>query len=149
MLIRSAKWPGGKVARIATDGDRYEIWPDKLAGVAAGRRYDIEVSERQYHERTIRSIKKITPIRDESEQPGSRPSTGEIPQLNAPGEAEYVGRAGRPDHERRGHRQSGAGLHHALTRGVAANLKVSSATSPATGRLSAALKKIIAAHDDK
>jgi hypothetical protein len=85
--------PGGKVSRIvAADGERYEIWPDKLAGVAPGRRYDVEIAERQYNERTIKSIRKITPL---AEKPKSQPSTGEIPQLNRenhPGEAEYVGR---------------------------------------------------------
>jgi hypothetical protein len=83
--------PGGKVARIiAADGERYEIWPDKVAGFAAGKRYDIEITERQFNERTIKSIKKITPIREEPQSP---PMSEKFPTLAASsGEAEYVGR---------------------------------------------------------
>jgi hypothetical protein len=84
--------PGGKVARIvAADGERYEIWPDKLAGVAAGKRYDIEVSERQFNERTIKSIKKITPLNEQPQLPLSGASQSHLAPPQA-GEAEYVGR---------------------------------------------------------
>jgi hypothetical protein len=84
--------PGGKVARIvAADGERYEIWPDKLAGVAAGKRYDVEVTERQFNERTIKSIKKITPLNEQPELPLSGVNGSHLAPAHA-GEAEYVGR---------------------------------------------------------
>jgi hypothetical protein len=84
--------PGGKVARIvAADGERYEIWPDKLAGVVAGKRYDVEIAERSFNERTIKSIKKITPVKD------AEPANGKVGNIlsqasPSSGEAEYVGR---------------------------------------------------------
>jgi hypothetical protein len=83
---------GGKVARIvAADGERYEIWPDKLAGVAAGKRYDVETTSREFNGRTFKSIKTITPLREEPQPPMS----AKLPTLDtspAAGEAEYVGR---------------------------------------------------------
>jgi hypothetical protein len=88
--------PGGKVAHIVTvDGERYQIWPDKLNGAAVGKRYDAEIDTHDHGGRTFKKITKLTPLREELELPLSRPSTEEIPQSNrrnTPGEAEYVGR---------------------------------------------------------
>jgi hypothetical protein len=77
---------GGKVSRIvAADGERYEFWPDKLAGVVPGERCEVDIKERQYNERTIRSITKIVPA-----APPATDING--PEVSYPGEAEFVGR---------------------------------------------------------
>jgi hypothetical protein len=53
---------GKKVATvIAADGEKFEIWPEKLAGLQVGTRYEIDVEERDYNGRTIRKITKATP----------------------------------------------------------------------------------------
>lgn len=88
---------GKKMARITSStGQAYQIWPDKLGRIHVGGRYEIETRDREWEGRTYVSIVKIEPA---AEPPPARPSTGEIPQLNAAkppsphaGEAEYVGR---------------------------------------------------------
>jgi hypothetical protein len=53
---------GKKVATvIAKGGDKFEIWPEKLAGLHVGARYDVDVDEREYNGRTIRKITKARP----------------------------------------------------------------------------------------
>jgi hypothetical protein len=53
---------GKKVATVvAADGEKFEIWPEKLAGLQVGTRYEIDVEERDYNGRTIRKITKATP----------------------------------------------------------------------------------------
>ena len=88
--------PGGKVARIvAGDGQSYEIWPDKLPGDAVGKHYEIEVKEREYSGRTIKSIAKITPAAaPDGKSESYRREVGNITTLAASssGEAEFVGR---------------------------------------------------------
>src|SRR5215475_4167167 len=89
--------PGGKVARlVAADGIRYEIWPEKLEGVTPGKRYEVEITERQYNGRTFKSVAKITPAREEVVPNGntqaSPKGTDSSPRSATGGEAEYVGR---------------------------------------------------------
>jgi hypothetical protein len=78
---------GKKVATVvAKGGDKYEIWPEKLADLRVGAKYDIDVAEREYQGRTI---KKIT---------GARPANGvahptangSVPAVATDGEAEFV-----------------------------------------------------------
>jgi hypothetical protein len=77
---------GGKVSRIvAADGQQYEIWPDKLDGVAVGQRYEVDIKERQYNERVIKSIQKIMPAASPVAANSKRASP-------SPGEAEFAGR---------------------------------------------------------
>ena len=79
---------GGKVSQIVAAGQRYEIWPDKLGGVAVGRRYEVELRERDYNGRVIRSIAKIAPV---AQAAAAAPAaTATAPPTT--GEAEYVGR---------------------------------------------------------
>src|SRR5215471_10254567 len=79
---------GGKVSYVhATDGAKFECWPDKLAGVEVGKKYEIETREREYQGRTIVWIQKITPARIARislEEPQGASS-------GSPGEAEFVG----------------------------------------------------------
>jgi hypothetical protein len=100
MLIQVAEThpprPGGKVAYLhAADGQKFEIWPEKLDGVQVGRAYEIEIRERAYDGRTIRSITRITPAATPAVAPAPVSSGSPGTRLNAsphPGEAEYVGR---------------------------------------------------------
>jgi hypothetical protein len=53
---------GKKVATVvAAGGQKFEIWPEQLAGLHVGARYDVDVAEREYNGRTIRKITKATP----------------------------------------------------------------------------------------
>jgi len=79
---------GGKVSQIVADGQKYEIWPDKLGGVAVGRHYEVEVREREFNGRTIRSISKIAPAPNAV---AAVPAAAATASPNT-GEAEYVGR---------------------------------------------------------
>jgi hypothetical protein len=87
---------GGKVSKIvAADGQHYEIWPDKLAGIAVGKRYDVEIAERQYNGRTIKSIQKITPApAPDGKSETYRHEAGNLSSHASlsSGEAEYIGR---------------------------------------------------------
>jgi hypothetical protein len=81
--------PGGKMSKIVAAGERYDIWPDKLDGVAVGRRYEVEIKDREFNGRTFKSIAKIAPAAG---------AAAAVPTATAPaaaalaGEAEYVGR---------------------------------------------------------
>lgn len=81
---------GGKVCKIvAADGEHYQIWPEKLTGVDVGKRYEAEITERDYNGRTFKSIKSIVPA------PMPVPESQSTPvqkNCDASGEAEYVGR---------------------------------------------------------
>jgi hypothetical protein len=64
--------PGGKVAHIvAVDGERYQIWPEKLNGAAVGKRYDAEIDTHDYGGRTFKKITKLTPLCEEPTPPMS------------------------------------------------------------------------------
>jgi hypothetical protein len=53
---------GKKVGHVvAADGEKFEIWPEKLAGLQVGGRYDVDVAEREYNGRTIKKITKAPP----------------------------------------------------------------------------------------
>ena len=83
---------GKKVATvIAKGGDKFEIWPEKLADLKIGARYEIDVAERSYNGRTIKKITKATPAN------GAAAPTGHSGQfahsVSAPGgEPEFVAR---------------------------------------------------------
>jgi len=79
---------GGKVSQIVADGQKYEIWPEKLGDVAVGRRYEVEVREREFNGRTIRSISKIAPASKTATPVPAAAATAS----STTGEAEYVGR---------------------------------------------------------
>jgi hypothetical protein len=54
--------PGRKTGTIvAVGGTRFSVWPEQLAQVQVGRRYDVEISERTWQGRTLQSVTKITP----------------------------------------------------------------------------------------
>jgi|SRR5215475_12448127 len=82
---------GGKVSRIvAADGEHYQIWPEKLAGVDVGKRYEVETTQREYNGRTFKSIKSIVPAAEESTPVQKNRGVENDPTVC--GEAEYVGR---------------------------------------------------------
>jgi hypothetical protein len=54
--------PGKKVATVvAAGGAKFDIWPEQLAAIQVGGRYEVEVSDREYNGRTYRKITKATP----------------------------------------------------------------------------------------
>jgi len=80
---------GKKVATvIAKGGDKFEIWPEKLADLKAGAKYEIDVAERDYNGRTIRKITKATPANGAAKPNGHAPTA-----TTADGEPEFVANA--------------------------------------------------------
>lgn len=54
---------GKKVGTVvANTGQSFEIWPDKMNGLAEGGRYEIEIREREWNSRTIRQITKAKEV---------------------------------------------------------------------------------------
>src|SRR5262249_49010740 len=54
---------GKKVGTVvAAGGAKFEVWPEKLAGIHVGRRYEVDVEDREYNGRAIRKITKATPV---------------------------------------------------------------------------------------
>jgi hypothetical protein len=54
--------PGKKVATVvAAGGAKFDIWPEQLAAIQVGGRYDVEVTDREYNGRVYRKITKATP----------------------------------------------------------------------------------------
>ena len=77
---------GKKVAKvIAKGGQEFEIWPEKLAGIQVGARYEIDVAEREYNGRTIKKITKATPANGAAKPNGHAPTA-----TTADGEPEFV-----------------------------------------------------------
>jgi hypothetical protein len=78
---------GKKVATVvAAGGEKFEIWPEKLADLHAGARYEIDVEERDYNGRTIRKITKATPVNGTA-----KPANGHTTvTTTANGEPEFV-----------------------------------------------------------
>ncbi len=54
---------GKKVATVVSNtGQSFEIWPDKMAGLTEGNRYEVEIREREWNSRTIRQITKAKEV---------------------------------------------------------------------------------------
>jgi hypothetical protein len=54
--------PGKKTATVvAAGGDKFSVWPEQLAQIRVGQRYEVEIAERVWQGRTLQSITKITP----------------------------------------------------------------------------------------
>ena len=71
MLIEVARIepPSGnrKVGKVTTvTGLDFEIWPDKLAALRVGARYNVEVAEREFRNKTYRKITKVLPANGHS-----------------------------------------------------------------------------------
>jgi hypothetical protein len=94
MLIEVARIepPSGnrKVGKVTTvTGLDFEIWPDKLAALRVGARYNIEVAEREYRNKTYRKITKLLPANGHSNGHGATNGAKASITLAPPG----------PDHE--------------------------------------------------
>ena len=80
---------GKKVATvIAKGGDKFEIWPEKLADLKAGAKYEVEVAERDYNGRTFRKITKATPANGAAKPTTNGSATGTTAHTD--GEPEFV-----------------------------------------------------------
>jgi hypothetical protein len=80
---------GKKVAKVvAAGGQEFEIWPEKLAGLHVGARYDVDVDEREYNGRTIKKITKATPATNGA----AKPNGSAAPAPVTSGEPEFVAR---------------------------------------------------------
>jgi hypothetical protein len=52
--------PGGKVHNVITStGAKLEIFPEKVSEIAVGGRYNVELKEREYKGRILRTITKV------------------------------------------------------------------------------------------
>jgi hypothetical protein len=70
---------GKKVATVvAAGGQKFEIWPEKLAGLQVGASYDVDVADREYNGRTIRKITKATPATAPAATNGNAVPSGEV-----------------------------------------------------------------------
>ena len=88
MLIQVAELnppkDGKKVAHIFTmTGLKFEVWPDKLASFHVGEQYDVDVSEREWNNKTLRRIEKFKPAKR-----GPQRATPEPPPQSAAPEAD-------------------------------------------------------------
>src|SRR6476620_6069237 len=64
---------GKKLGTVKTvTGESFGIWPDKLAGVQVGGRYQIEFDENEFNGRTYRKITKVHPA--EAAEPSAAPT---------------------------------------------------------------------------
>jgi hypothetical protein len=54
---------GKKLATVKTkNGEQFGIWPDKLATLRVGQRYEIEVAENEFKGRIYRKITAVKPV---------------------------------------------------------------------------------------
>jgi hypothetical protein len=80
---------GKKVATvIAKGGDKFEIWPEKLADLKAGAKYEVDVAERDYNGRTIRKITKATPVNGAAKLNGNGSAAAAVTPID--GEPQFV-----------------------------------------------------------
>src|SRR6266446_6121079 len=82
---------GKKVAKVvAAGGQEFEIWPEKLAGLHVGARYDVDVDEREYNGRTIKKITKATPANGATNGAAKPTANGNAGTAATSGEPEFV-----------------------------------------------------------
>jgi hypothetical protein len=85
--------PGKSVATvIAAGGARFDIWPEKLAAIHVGAKYEIEVKDREFRGRIYRKIVKFALVNGDDNGIGG---TGARP-ANGNGAAKANGHAGAP-----------------------------------------------------
>jgi hypothetical protein len=107
MLIEIAEThpaaPGKKMANIvAAGGQRFEVYPEKLAGFTIGKRYDVDIKEREFNGTTFRTIVRFAPVTNGTAGNGRAgvrapelgpPANGSAAHGDPQAEAEFVGRA--------------------------------------------------------
>jgi hypothetical protein len=77
---------GKKMAHVvAAGGEKFELYPEVLAGLKIGGRYEIDIGERDYQGRKIKKITKAAPV-------ASAPTTNHSGHTRSDGEAEFVDR---------------------------------------------------------
>jgi hypothetical protein len=86
-------------AVVAAGGRRYGIWPEQLANLRVGGRYEVEVEAREYNGRTFEKIIKVRPVNGAAAHPAGNGAIKTNVHAAAPaapaaldGEAEFVGR---------------------------------------------------------
>jgi hypothetical protein len=80
---------GKKVATVvAAGGQKFEIWPEKLAGIQVGAKYEVDVAEREYNGRVIQKITKATPVNGAARSTAANGHSAPAPVTN--GEPEFV-----------------------------------------------------------
>jgi hypothetical protein len=98
MLIEIAEThPPQYGKKVATGGQKYEIWPEKLAGLRVGAKYDVDIAERDFNGRTIRKITKATPVNgaachDDHCGPRVKPGDFDRSVSDIADEAEFIGK---------------------------------------------------------
>jgi hypothetical protein len=90
--------PGKKMAAVvAAGGQRYGVWPEMLANLRIGGRYEVEVEAREYNGRTFEKIVKAMPANGAAHTNGAASANGNTVTpagaSTTDGEAEFVGRA--------------------------------------------------------
>ena len=83
--------PGKKTGAIKdTNGNWYDIWPDKTAGVQQGGTYDITTSQRDYNGRTYYTVQTITPVQQNHSEPPPAGHNGAPDGFDSRGKAIFV-----------------------------------------------------------
>jgi hypothetical protein len=60
--------PGKKTASVvAVGGSKFDCWPEMLAKIEIGRRYEVEIKDRVFQGRTYQSITKATPYAEDGD----------------------------------------------------------------------------------
>jgi hypothetical protein len=61
---------GRKLGKVKTrSGQEFQIWPEKLAGLQVGQRYEVEVEQYEFNGRTNHKITKARPVKDAPSSP--------------------------------------------------------------------------------
>jgi hypothetical protein len=79
---------GKKIATIiAAGGTKFDCWPEMLASVEVGRRYEVEVESREWNGKTFQKITKATPVNGAAQAPAPTSTTKPMPYTNGNGHA--------------------------------------------------------------
>jgi hypothetical protein len=82
---------GKKVATVVSStGQSFEIWPEKVAGLQEGGRYEVEVETREWNGRPIRKITKAKPAASANGHAKSNGNGRSIPISAPPADAEVA-----------------------------------------------------------
>jgi hypothetical protein len=76
---------GKKVATVVSDkGHSFEMWPDKAAKLTEGKRYEVEIEEREWNSRTIRKITKAKEVMPNDRHRGEQSHAGSLSDHRTP-----------------------------------------------------------------
>lgn len=78
---------------VAMDDKTYDIWPENLTGIIAGRSYEVETKSRPWNGRTFYTITKATPVNGAAPSPPPQQQTSGQVSRGYFDEAAFTGHA--------------------------------------------------------